>query len=73
MDDLDDDWEDDDDPESETLPCPSCGSAMFEDSPRCPTCGNYVAAADSSPRRPLWVMVTALVCLALAVWWAIAG
>ncbi|MBM4022213.1 MAG: hypothetical protein FJ284_08225 [Planctomycetes bacterium] len=69
----DDEWDDADDDEADTLPCPACGQPIFEDSPRCPTCGEYVTAGDASPRRPVWVLATAVVCLALAVWWAIAG
>lgn len=74
MNDLDDgdDWNVDDD-DVDTLPCPACGESMFEDSPRCPACGEYVTTTDSSPRRPLWVMATAIVCLVLAAWWALVG
>lgn len=68
-----DEAEDDGDDES-TVPCPFCRREMFEDSPRCPSCGEYVSAADFARNgRPRWVLVTAAVCLAIAVLWALLG
>ncbi len=79
-DDIDDDsWDDDadegDDSDDEpTVPCPYCGQQMHEDSPRCPSCERYISAEDSStPRKPLWVIATALICLAIAFWWLFAA
>jgi hypothetical protein len=46
-----DDWEtgewdedapDDEDGESLTVPCPSCGEQIYEEAERCPCCGEYV-------------------------------
>jgi hypothetical protein len=75
-DDRDEDWDDDepgfdDDSDDEpTIPCPSCGREMLEDSPYCPSCQRYISAEDhAGPRRPPWVIVTALICLAAALWW----
>lgn len=75
----DDDWDDDepaweDDPDDEpTVPCPSCGREMLEDSPWCPHCEQYVSADDhAAAKKPVWVIVTALVCLAIALWWVVA-
>jgi len=82
VDDLDDTddgdepgWDGDDDSGDEpTVPCPYCRAEMFEDSPRCPSCGRFISAEDAPPpAKPLWVLVTALVCLALAVWMAFAS
>jgi hypothetical protein len=77
-DDLDDDegWDapDDDADDSDddgTAPCPACGQPMFEDSPRCPGCGEYVST--STAARPTWIVVTVLVCLAAALWWVVGG
>jgi hypothetical protein len=74
-----DDWDDeaeDSDADSDdepTMPCPYCRREMLEDSPRCPHCERYISAEDSPPSgRPVWVVVTALVCLAIAVWWVFA-
>ncbi|MFM8706144.1 MAG: hypothetical protein ACKOHG_20255 [Planctomycetia bacterium] len=61
------DARDDDEP---TVPCPSCRRERLEDSIRCPHCGHYVSTEDQPPEpKPLWVMVTALVCLLMAVAW----
>jgi hypothetical protein len=73
-----DDWEDDDgvdgDDDEPTVPCPYCRREILEDSPRCPFCERYISAEDSpGPRRPLWLLLTALACLGMAVWWVFAG
>lgn len=79
-DDDDDHWEDDefdegDDSENEpTVLCPYCRKEMFEDSPQCPSCGQYISAEDQpGPRKPLWVIATALLCLGIALWWVFAA
>lgn len=66
----DDDWDDSsDDP---TVSCPSCGREIFEDSPRCPHCETYLSDDDHRGRRqPLWVSITAVICLAVVIVWAI--
>ena len=73
-DDHEQDWDDDadfdDDSDEPTVPCPSCGQEILEDSPYCPHCQRYVSAEDQAgPRRPLWVIVTAVICLGTAIWW----
>ena len=71
----DDEWDDegdggDDSDEEPTVPCPYCRREMLEDSPRCPHCERYISAEDSpTPRKPLWVIATALICLAIVLWW----
>ena len=68
--DYDDDGSSDDGDGEPTLPCPYCGLEMLEDSPRCPSCGQYISAEDSpGPTKPLWVIATAIVCLGIALWW----
>lgn len=66
--DLGDDSDDlDDEP---TVLCPYCRHEILEDSPRCPYCERYISAEDhAGPGKPLWVIATALVCLAIALWW----
>ena len=65
----DDDWEDDEDfedsapeDESETLPCPNCGSEVFEDADMCPTCHHAIVFSNNpwNNRHWLWVMMGAL-------------
>jgi hypothetical protein len=82
-DDDDDDWEAgegengdgwDDSDDEPTVACPSCGREILEDSPRCPFCERYVSEEDHpAPRRPGWVIATALICLGIAVWWVLAA
>lgn len=80
----DDDWDDDEidpgedseDPADEepTVPCPYCKEEILEDSPRCPYCQRYLSEEDHArPRKPLWVFLTALVCLGVAIWWVFAA
>ena len=76
-DDEDDDWDDpdaadfgDDDDEEPFVPCPFCRGDILEDTPRCPHCGEYLSAEDHvRSGRPVWVTITTIVCLAIAVWW----
>lgn len=68
-DDGDASWDEDDDG---TVPCPYCGAAMLEDSPRCPECGAYKSAEDAPPpRKPAWIIAGAVICLIIATWWAL--
>lgn len=68
---CDDLTDSDDDP---TVPCPSCSREIHEDSPRCPYCERYLSAEDhAGPAKPLWVLVTALLCLGIAVWWVLSA
>lgn len=81
-DDLDDDWDDDseadadlrdEDDDGPTVPCPFCRREILEDTPRCPHCERYLSPEDFARRsKPLWVMITAAVCLAIAIWLAFA-
>ena len=60
----DEDWGDDEsdlDGES-TITCPHCGTEVYEDSPRCPSCENYLSLEDTSPtvtNKPWWVLLGA--------------
>ena len=75
-DDDDADWDDDgdsgdDSADEPTVPCPYCRREILEDSPRCPYCERFISAEDSAaPQKPIWVVATALICLAIALWWA---
>jgi hypothetical protein len=65
------DWNGDDDDEGEAaVPCPYCGKEMYEDSPRCPHCGQYISDEDAPPRRaPWWIIVGVVLCLCAVVVW----
>jgi hypothetical protein len=70
----DDDWDDAGDAEEEegddTIPCPYCRRSIHEDAPRCPYCENYLSQEDAPPaRKPLWIVLTVLVCLLIVYVW----
>lgn len=73
-DDVADNGDQDEDGDHEpTIPCPACGEEMYDDAPRCPHCGSYVVDEDHAMSgRPTWVILTALVCLAMALGWVFA-
>ena len=60
---------------SDTVPCPYCGRAVYESAELCPHCGSYILDDDlARSRRPLWVVVGVLVCLAIVlVAWVLSG
>ncbi len=78
---ADDDWNDaeadygdDTEDDEPTVPCPYCKAEILEDSPRCPYCERYISEEDHArPRKPLWVIATAVICLAAAIWWVFAA
>jgi hypothetical protein len=76
QDEDDEDWANDPDDygensdEEPTVPCPYCKEEILEDLPRCPYCERYISEEDhAGPNKPLWVTVTALICLGVAIWW----
>ena len=78
--DHDDEWDDgdadvgdaQDSDEEPTVPCPYCRREILEDVPRCPYCERYISAEDhAGPRKPLWIIATALMCLGIAIWWLV--
>jgi hypothetical protein len=61
-DEFEEDFQDDDD--SPYIPCPHCQQEIHEDAAMCPYCEEFVTSRSSFPR---WVIVVALVVLALMV------
>lgn len=59
--------------DDERLPCPACRALIYADSERCPACGHYVSNEEVSLRRPWWIVVGVLVCLAVAIYWVWPG
>ncbi|MEZ6098922.1 MAG: hypothetical protein R3E01_08125 [Pirellulaceae bacterium] len=55
---FDHDVDDADDDDSDTTECGHCRAEIYEDSVRCPICGEYVTS-DTSPwrGRPVWWIV----------------
>jgi predicted nucleic acid-binding Zn ribbon protein len=61
-----DDPADDDLDDADTLPCPYCGAAIYDDAVRCPKCESYLSDEErTTTNRPRWIVATALVLLAL--------
>jgi ribosomal protein L37E len=53
----------------ETIACPHCGKAVYEQAERCSACGRYLSEEDS-PRtgHPRWVIATTLLLLAVILY-----
>ena len=57
----------------EVLPCPSCGAEVYEETQRCPHCGEWIMPlATSARRKSRWWIIAAVLALiaimAFAVW-----
>lgn len=66
-DDDDEEWGEDygeDEDEDDTVPCPYCRRMIHEDSQRCPHCEHYISEEDSPARKPPWIILGAILCLA---------
>lgn len=71
-DDLDRDLPDasdlDDDDAEQTVACPFCGKAVYEQAEACNFCGHYLSSEDlSRSTMPLWVVIGVIVCLAVVI------
>jgi len=53
-----------DNEEEDTVPCPYCGVDIYDDAEVCPHCGSYIMD-EKRPSTPMWVVWTALILLAL--------
>jgi uncharacterized protein (DUF983 family) len=69
-DDLDDEGGDEDD-SGETMPCPHCLGTIYDDSERCPHCGEYLSRGDAPRQPPWWVVAGVGVCLVIVFRWII--
>jgi hypothetical protein len=70
------DWEEEDLPDEEedyfTVPCPSCGAQIHEDSPCCPICGDYITSSSGTvwQGKPGWYVglaILGIIALILAL------
>jgi uncharacterized paraquat-inducible protein A len=68
-DDDDEEWDESPRDEDDTVPCPYCRREIYDDAEQCPYCGNYVSREDSPSIQPKWVVVTAILCLIVALAW----
>jgi endogenous inhibitor of DNA gyrase (YacG/DUF329 family) len=53
-----------------TRPCPHCGKEIYDNAEQCPKCGKYVDD-DSSPRRPVWLIIGVILCLLIVIGWVL--
>jgi hypothetical protein len=72
------DWEDNEDEndfddDKATDLCPNCREEIYDDAEQCPHCGHYITEEDHAPRKSWWVVVGAVICLSIAVWWLISA
>lgn len=77
--DWEEDWSDDsgddevfdqDSDDEPTITCPYCGSEVHEDSPRCPSCENYLSNEDRPPApKPWWFLIGAGLGLLVFLRW----
>lgn len=66
-DEEDDDWEDDesdfedDDVAASLIECPNCGADVYEETVRCPLCGEYITRSNSPWNgKPMWWRVAGM-------------
>jgi hypothetical protein len=76
QDEDDDNWDDNDDgddgDDDATVPCPYCHREMYEDSPWCPHCGQYISEEDVPFRRKsVLIILGTLLCFAVIAAWII--
>lgn len=54
----------------DTIPCPYCGKAVYEQAELCPHCRSYLSVEDRPLRKPLWLVLAVIACLlAVLVGW----
>jgi predicted RNA-binding Zn-ribbon protein involved in translation (DUF1610 family) len=60
----------DDEPEGDQLPCPSCGEMVYDDTDRCPHCGDWIMPLEASTSRKstLWIIGAVLALIGLLIW-----
>jgi hypothetical protein len=59
--------------EDDTQTCPYCGAPVYAGAERCPLCANYLSEEDVPVRRPWWFILGVVLCLAVALGWAVWG
>ena len=51
--------------------CPSCGRMVFEDTPKCPHCGDWINAASDTEHRSrtfIWPIAIAVLIALVLIW-----
>jgi predicted nucleic acid-binding Zn ribbon protein len=68
------DMDEDDEDGPALVECPYCGAEVLEDVAQCPRCGNFMSEEDAPRRRPVWVLMVAVVLIiAIVVTWVLWG
>jgi hypothetical protein len=44
-------------------PCPICRKIIYEDSDRCPNCGNYIVRRESRSSTQMWIILSVIAVL----------
>ena len=58
---------DEDDVDSDVLPCPACGREVYEDTDQCPYCGEWIMPLAGAAGRKKWIWVAAAVLALIAI------
>jgi uncharacterized protein (DUF983 family) len=53
------------------MPCPHCFGTIYDDSERCPHCGEYLSHEDQPYRPRLWIVMTVGICLVVVATWIV--
>jgi uncharacterized protein (DUF983 family) len=65
-----DDLDEEDGDSGESMPCPHCFGTIYDDSERCPHCGEYLSREDAPrPPPPWWIILGVGVCLVIVFRW----
>lgn len=58
----------DNDEEDELIDCPACGQSIYDDTEKCPYCGDWiVATAGSTARNRIWILGAILALMSMIV------
>jgi hypothetical protein len=52
---------------TDTVTCPHCQRAVYEQAEVCPYCDEYFLAEDTTKRKPLWIILGVAVCLVIVI------
>ena len=57
----------------DTIRCPRCRKFIFDDAEQCPYCKTWVTTEQKAGQKPIWFIVTAIICLVMLILWALRG
>ena len=63
----------DDDPAGDQIPCPACGNMIYDDTDKCPHCGEWIMPLASHARMPAWIRLTAAIVAVAFLLWILRG